>query len=80
MPAVSTSAPQCRAGAAVQGSRTCVSNPVSGFCQVGELQGWKVDRERGCQGVFKFEGKLCGVKCAGAVSAVFRGESLLGEL
>ena len=50
------------------------------FCQAGELQGWIVDRERGCQGMFKFEGKLCGVKCAGAVSAVFRGESLLGEL
>ena len=34
------------------------------------------ERDRGgCLSVFKFEGKLRDLKCAGAVSAVFRGES-----
>ena len=59
--AVSTSAPQCRAGAAVQGAGLACPRLSQVLSQTGEAAGVEnrhTDRQRGgCRGMFKFEGK-----------------------
>ena len=69
-------------GRQYRGARLACPRLSQVFCQAGELQGWKIHKERdrgGVGGCLSLK-ESCGVKCAGAVSAVFRGESLLGEL
>ena len=59
----------------VQGCLRFSVNQVS--CRGGKSH---KEKDRGGVGGCLSLKESCGVKCAGAVSAVFRGESLLGEL
>ena len=77
--AVSTSAPQCRAGAAVQGAGLAcprLSQVLSQTGEAAEEENRHTDRQRGgCRACLSLK-ESQDVKCAGAVSAaVFRGES-----